>query len=52
MKKDFDAVKLMRTIREKLHKEYKSNPKLRQKRLEQIHKKYGLNPKNKVNTFR
>jgi len=42
MEKDFDAVKLMREIREKLHKEYLKNPTLRRKRLEEIRKKYKL----------
>jgi hypothetical protein len=42
MKKDFDAVKLMRSIREKLHKAYTSNPGLRHKRLIAIRKKYNL----------
>ena len=40
-KKDFDAVKMMRDIRDKKHKEYVSNPGLRQKRLEEIRKKYA-----------
>lgn len=42
MKKEFDAVKMMRSIREKLHKEYEQNPKLRKKRLAEVHKKYGM----------
>jgi hypothetical protein len=42
MKKDFDAVKEMRSIREKLQKEHEENPVLRQKRLEQIRKKYRM----------
>jgi len=40
-KKDFDAVKMMRDIREKRHKEYESNPELREKRLAEIRKKYA-----------
>jgi hypothetical protein len=40
-KKDFDAVKMMRDIRDKKHKEYVSNPGLRQKRLEKIRIKYA-----------
>ena len=47
MKKEFDAVKEMRAIREKLQKEYEKNPSLRRKRLEQIHKKYGLSKRAK-----
>lgn len=40
--KKFDAVKEMRSIREKLQNLYEKNPALRRKRLEQIHKKYRL----------
>ena len=39
--KDFDAVKMMREIRYKHHKEYKNNPDLRKKRLAEIRKKYA-----------
>ena len=39
-KKDFDAVKMMRAIRDKHHMEYEFNPELREKRLEEIRKKY------------
>jgi len=42
--KDFDAVKMMRDIREKLHKKYLKNPELREKDLERIHKKYNMHP--------
>ena len=51
MEKEFDAVKEMRSIRERLQKEYTKNPDLRRKRLEQIRKKYGLSGrvKEKVN---
>jgi hypothetical protein len=42
MEKEYDAVKEMRSIREKLQKEYENNPALRRKRLEQIHRKYRL----------
>ncbi|MDX2002171.1 MAG: hypothetical protein SFW35_07055 [Chitinophagales bacterium] len=42
MKKEFDAVLLQRDIREKLGKEYTSDPELRTKRLSAIRKKYGL----------
>jgi ABC-type microcin C transport system permease subunit YejB len=42
--KDFDAVKMMREIREKLRKKYEGNPGLREKRLKEIHAKYGLKP--------
>ena len=40
--KDFDAVKMMRDIRDKLHKEYAENPDKREKDLERIRKKYFL----------
>jgi len=40
-KKVFDAVQLMREIREKHHNEYETNPELREKRLEKIRKEYA-----------
>jgi len=40
-KKEFDAVKMMRDIRQKRHEEYESNPQLREKRLKEIRKKYA-----------
>ncbi len=40
--KQFDAVKMMRDIREKLRKRYEKNPGLREKNLQRIRKKYGL----------
>ena len=40
-KKDFDAVKMMRDIRDKHHAEYESNPQLREERLAAIRKKYA-----------
>ena len=39
--KDFDAVKMMREIRDKHHAEYGSNPELRKKRLDVIKEKYA-----------
>jgi hypothetical protein len=39
--KDFDAVKMMREIREKRHTEYEKNPQLREERLAAIRKKYA-----------
>lgn len=45
MKKDFDAVKMMREIREKLRIKYEKNPELRDKNLEKIRKKYRLRKK-------
>ncbi|MCF8012277.1 MAG: hypothetical protein K9L56_13455 [Clostridiales bacterium] len=45
--KKFDAVKMMREIREKLHHEYEKNPEKRYKDLERIRKKYmNLKPTN------
>ena len=38
--KKFDAVKMMRDIRDKLHKEYEINPEKRQEDLERVRKKY------------
>jgi hypothetical protein len=46
---EFDAVKEMRSIREKLQREYEKNPSLRRIRLEQIHKKYRLTKRTKQN---
>jgi len=40
MKKEFDAVEMMRSIRAKLNVENKNNPGLRKKRLESIRNKY------------
>ena len=39
--KDFDAIKMMRDIRQKHQKEYELNPELREKRLKVIRKKYA-----------
>ena len=39
--KNFDAVKMMRDIRDKHHAEYTSNPRLREERLKAIRKKYA-----------
>ncbi len=39
--KDFDAVKMMRDIRNKRHEEYSSDPQLREERLKEIRKKYA-----------
>ncbi|MDZ7775384.1 MAG: hypothetical protein U5L09_07105 [Bacteroidales bacterium] len=49
-KKDFDAVEMMREIREKRHAEYEANPELREKRLEAIRKKYAYKIKRQKNT--
>ena len=39
--KEFDAVKMMREIRQKRHEEYESNPHLREIRLAAIREKYA-----------
>ena len=38
--KKFDSVKMMRDIRDRLHKEYEKNPKKREKDLIRVRKKY------------
>ena len=38
--KKFDAVKMMREIRDKLHQEYEANPDKRKKDLERIRNTY------------
>lgn len=45
----FDAVKMMRDIRDKHHKKYSENPELREKRLEEIRVKYSHRISNKDN---
>jgi len=40
-KKEFDAVRMMRKIREKLSTAY-TNPHVEEKELEKIRKKYGI----------
>ena len=47
-KKDFDAVKMMRDIRNKHHEVYEKNPGLREQRLAEIRKKYSSRIKNKA----
>ena len=47
-KKVFNAVKMMRDIRNKRHEEYEKNPELREKRLLEIQKKYSARIKNKL----
>ena len=42
--KEFDAVKMMRDIRDKLSKKYLEHPELERKDLERIHKKYNMKP--------
>ncbi|MDY6934681.1 MAG: hypothetical protein SVZ03_10760 [Spirochaetota bacterium] len=40
--KEFDAVKMMREIRDKLTKQYSDNPDLEERDLQKIRKKYGI----------
>ena len=47
MKKEYDAVKEMREIRDRLNQEHEKNPLLRKKRLEQIRKKINSVGKRK-----
>ena len=46
--KSFDAVAMMREIRDKLSRQYLENPDKEEKDLEQIRKKYGIRLKQKV----
>ena len=48
-KKDFDAVKMMREIRESRHAEYQTNPELRESRLEAIKEIYSNKIKRQEN---
>ena len=49
-KKDFDAVKMMRDIRNKRHSEYEKKPQLREERLAPIRKKYAKKLKSQKTT--
>ena len=40
--KSFDAVKMMREIRDKLSERYSNNPELEEEDLQEIRKKYGI----------
>jgi hypothetical protein len=42
--KKFDAVKMMREIREKLSEKYWKHPEIMKKDLEEIRKKYNFKP--------
>ncbi len=42
----YDAVKMMREIRERLRKKYEKEPALREAELKKIHKKYGTKNKS------
>jgi len=45
--KKFDAVKMMREIRDNLSKKYQEKPELEEKDLELIRKKYSIKLQNK-----
>lgn len=47
-KKGFDAVAMMREIRESLSKQYLQSPDKEEKDLAQVRKKYGIKLKQKV----
>jgi len=40
--KNFDAIKMMREIRDKLSEKYSENPGLEERDLQEIRKKYGI----------
>ena len=46
--KKFDAVKMMRDIRNNLSQRYSDYPKLEENELEQIRNKYGIKIKEKI----
>ena len=50
--KAFDAVKMMREIRNKHHEAYKDNPQLREKRLKEIRERYTKKEKQQKTTSR
>jgi len=47
--KKFDAVKMMRDIRDKLSERWAKNPELMMKDLEEVRKKYNLKVEKKDN---
>ena len=46
--KKYDAVKMMREIRDKLSKEYNKHPEKEEKDLMEIRRKYGIKSKIKI----
>lgn len=46
--KKFDAVKMMREIRDKLSKIYSKDPEVEKRDLQKIRKKYGIREKEKA----
>jgi len=47
--KEFDAVKMMRDIRDRLSERWSNNPELEMKDLEEIRKKYNIKVEKKDN---
>ena len=47
--KEFDAVKMMRDIRDRLSERWSKNPELEMKDLEEIRKKYNIKVEKKDN---
>jgi len=47
-KKEFDAVKIMRDIRDQLSAKYQKDPEIEERELEEIRKKYGIKSKVKI----
>ena len=50
-KKEFDAVKMMREIRDNLTKKYADDPEAEERRLQEIRKRYGMKGKKKIKTI-
>jgi hypothetical protein len=50
-RKEFDAVKMMRDIRNKHQQEYEKNPELREKKLVEIRRKFASLIKIKENAM-
>lgn len=49
-KKTFDAVKMMRDIREKLTQEFSSTSQAEDEALEKINQKYGIKAQSEIST--
>ncbi|MBC8175354.1 MAG: hypothetical protein H8E82_06855 [Candidatus Marinimicrobia bacterium] len=47
-KKEFNTVKMMRNIRDKLSEIYRNNPEIEEKELRKIRQKYDIKPKLKI----
>jgi len=46
--KKFDAVKMMREIRDRLSKRYREHPELEERELEAVRRRYGIRRKERV----